>query len=280
MIEEEMLTMSEYIEKLVEKLGIEDSEQLTLGRRNKVFKFNDEGIYYTAKIYKNKYFPHQMEHESGVLQRLPEIVGAPKMVETGMIDGKNYMIETYVEGTPFFNRLYKGYEKDAASYLKTLHSQEPDINTFNVDSDHEEVLEKVVDALPSELKRDYSQSKFEGSQGFIHFHPHFRHFIKNDSGLYLVDWEDATYGSIEIDYASFVKDQIELSRPKEEVLSFLEEGEDVRNTINPYLGVLYCIDWYFDDSPKTSEDSDMLNKASVFFKHNSIEDSLGDIYDN
>ena len=246
----------------------------TLGKRNKVFNFRNSDGTFICKVYDNKYFPKQAIHEKNILKEISDQIRTPKIIDEGIYQEKRYMIMSNIDGKLLEEDICQSYEVLVSNYLKKLHQLTVKIPLVEVNQDHQETFLKVLNNSSKKIIELYEKQNFRSKTSFIHYNPHFRHFLKNDDGLYLVDWEDATIDDEMIDHASFIKDMLESKRPLIELSNYVNNNE-LEDLINPYLGKLYMIDNHYNHCPIKS--NNYTAKIFSFFLNNNFYESMEDI---
>lgn len=262
---------------LIEKGITFIGKKYKFGKTNDVYPIifnNEEAI---CKVYLNKYFPEQQEYEKNVLLQLQKLnFPAPIPLSEGIIGNRKYSIFSKMKGKSLMEDIPKDYESVVSRAFGDLHSLNIRLLEHPLDADTELMVQKALTKIDDDkLKKAYGGIKLKTTgQAFCHIDPNFKHifFEGNLSGV--VDFENAMKAPIEIDYASFIRDQIELKRPLKEINNFIKTYPGDSENLANYLARLYILDLGFSHGIRVKSKQRYLNDISLLMSDTNLGNKL------
>ncbi len=270
------------LEAILKKENYELVNQEFLGKRNSVFKINNGNNFAILKIYQNKYFPNQREYEANILGNLSGNIVFPKIIKSDKEGGLNYNILTLIEGKTLYVEKQENYTSLVGNYLNYLHKLKPAICSRKLENDENKIMKKAFAKINDKsLENLFEKQDMKGNKSFIHHDPHFRHTIISQEGIVgMIDWEDARYGHLETDYASFIKDQIETDCPISEIYEFSKNYKEKPENLLKHLAKIYLIDLAFKEGILNKSDAKTKEVIKVMLSNDSFEKTIERIYDD
>ena len=187
-----------------------------------------------------------LDNEFYVLECIQKLNLGPKVFAKGIIEGKHYIIEEYLEGKILPWRFIKDKEVVAvAKFFKNLHSIPIDKKLKKLKSDNFNLIERLnypksFSKYSSQLARliQLAESRLRDIRGknklvLRHTDPNPHNFIYRNHSIKAIDFEESQVGQRELDLADFII-KANLTKKQKELFLDTYGYEDIR-IIDAYI---------------------------------------------